>query len=149
MFRRGIATCVKTDSKEEISKVQVRFAWVCRNIKFNVIERVELTDAMLLDESYPSWITRDNCEILGKILPTGVRDKSGREAYHKDVSEDKNGQRYIVEWHEQGASFYLSPIIPEGQMPSAGHPILMMMALPEHTIIGNAIENPGLLETTS
>lgn len=130
------------------SNNNIRFAWVCRNIRFNEISRVELTDEMLLRGDYPSWITRDNCEILGKILPTGIRDKNGREAYHKDVAEDALGQRYVVEWHKDAASFYLSPVVPKGKMPNMCHPITMMLALMEQTIVGNALENPKLLETT-
>ena len=45
---------------------------------------MELTDTMLLDKSYPSWITRDNCEIIAKILPTGRKAKNG-EIYEGDI----------------------------------------------------------------
>ena len=57
---------------------EIRFAWVCRNIHFDKIERVELTDEALLSGSRPSWITSDNCEIIAKILPTGLKDKIGK-----------------------------------------------------------------------
>jgi len=64
---------------------EIRFAWVCRNKHFNTIERVELTDVMLLTGSYPSWIPSNNCEILAKIRPMGVLDKSGIELFEGDI----------------------------------------------------------------
>ncbi len=66
---------------------EIEFAWVCRNISFNEIERVGLTDEMLLDGSRPSWITSDNCEIIAKILPTGLLDKDGKEIFEGDLVE--------------------------------------------------------------
>ena len=64
---------------------EIKFAWVCLNIKFNEIKRVELTDTMLIKREYPSWITTDNCKVLAKIRPTGLPDCKGKEIYEGDI----------------------------------------------------------------
>jgi len=89
---------------------EIRFAWVCRNKTFNTIMREELTDNGLLSGARPSWITSNNCEILAKILPTGLYDKHNTEIWEGDIlllayaglQIKKMG---IVKWHDDTASF--------------------------------------------
>jgi hypothetical protein len=63
---------------------EITFRWVCRNIHFNKIERVQLTDTMLINRTYPSWITSDNCEVIAKLIPSEVPDRNNREIYEGD-----------------------------------------------------------------
>ncbi len=83
---------------------EIRWKWVCRNIHFNEIYIVELTDESLLKGNYPSWITSDNCEIIAKILPTGKQDRNGKEIWEGDRlcimgHKDMSGQ---VIWDNSG-----------------------------------------------
>ena len=90
---------------------QIKFAWVCRNIHFNTIDRVELTDEMLLSGDRPSWITSDNCEIIAKILPTGIKDIDKIEVYESDIVESTDcGEdvgTFEVRWNAREARYFL------------------------------------------
>jgi len=83
---------------------EIRFAWVCRNIHFNTISRVELTDTMLLNGSFPSWIKSNNCEVIAKILPTGLHDCKGKEVYEGD--NIRNGDKIDEVIFHQGCFCY-------------------------------------------
>ena len=111
---------------------EIKFAWVCRNKHFNEIERVELTDTMLLDGSRPSWITSGNCEIIAKILPVGALDKNGKEIYEGDIVRFTwlIDQIYVVKWNYETHEWKL-------------HNREMRKYI---EIIGNIYENPELLE---
>ncbi len=69
---------------------------------------------------------------------TGLKDKDGKEGYHKDITED----HYMIEWSEAGAAFYLLPL----GHPNLQRPILSPRDLQNKVIIGNTYDNPELLE---
>jgi hypothetical protein len=121
----------------------IKFAWVCRNIHFNTIERVELTDIGLLTGNYPSWITSSNCEILAKIRPTGLKDKNGREIYEADIIKGET-DRWKVVWDTEDAGFVMESL---DMADIAGIPIKVWIGhAPFHKVIGNVWQNPELLE---
>jgi len=118
---------------------EIKFAWVCRNIHFDEIERVELTDTMLLDGSRPSWITSDNCEVIAKILPTGLKDKNGKEVWEGDVVEasiygEETPQILEVEYRD--TCFVIDYEDSESDCVPVGHFVGSLK------IIGNIYENP-------
>ena len=118
----------------------IKFAWVCRNIKFDEIRREELTDNILLARLYPSYITSDNCEIIAKILPTDSKDKNGIEIWQGDIVKGMTyeGGKYI---YKTGEINYDS---------NCGRWMLGFQTLGSFTqnkkIIGNIYENPELLK---
>ena len=87
---------------------EIKFIWVCRNIHFNEIHRVELTDEMLIRGIAPSWLTSDNCEVIAKIIPSEVKDKNGREIYEGDKIRVDEVNIFEVTYSE--GTWYLEPI---------------------------------------
>ena len=85
---------------------EIKFIWVCRNIHFNEIQRVELTDTMLISRSFPSWIITPNCELIAKIIPSEVKDKNDREIYEGD--KVKIGDEVYEVTYGEG-TWYLEP----------------------------------------
>lgn len=130
---------------------EIKFAWVCRNIKFNEIERVVLTDETLLSGDYPSWIRSTNCEVIAKILPTGLTDKNGREIYEGDIlaiwvrclgikSKPKDElQNCPVIYANDLAAFCI-------EWPEHNGDLLHSIEPGACEIIGNLYENPELLK---
>ena len=119
---------------------EIKFIWVCRNIKFNEIERVELTDTMLLSRSFPSWIITDNCELLAKIIPSEVKDKSGREIYEGDVIKGAFAKTATWQIVFTDAMFTMQMI----QNPDYRQPLKYTEL--DWEVIGNIYENPELLD---
>jgi len=66
----------------------------------------------------------------------GLKDKNGKEGYHKDVVESKN--KWLIEWSDTEAGFYLKSL--------EGYDKLPARKLREMKIIGSSYEYPELLE---
>lgn len=62
---------------------------------------------------------------------TGLKDKNGKEIYHKDIGVDKEGNIGIIQWHDYGWFFGSHDNLHEEHI--------------EIEIIGNIYENPELL----
>jgi hypothetical protein len=68
---------------------------------------------------------------------TGLKDKNGKDGYHKDIVKQGKGL-YTIEWQNEEARFWLAPLNHSGTW-------LFMDLLPSLVIIGNVYENPELL----
>ena len=121
---------------------EIRFAWVCRNIHFNQIERVELTDNDLICGSRPSWITSDNCEVIAKILPTGLPDQNGMEIWEGDIVKWSDGILGEVYWDQADVAFSLRWEGESWFLNDDG----MLCGM---EVIGNIYENPELVDKES
>ncbi len=108
-----------------------------RDIKYQAYDPV---NAKMID-----W---DTC-ILHRILPgqsgwywreyTGLKDKNGKEGYHKDIVR-RSGELYVIEWHDNLASWFLKPVC-GGWHGFYGVDMSLMCE-----IVGNIYENTELLE---
>lgn len=72
---------------------------------------------------------------------TGLTDKNGKEAYHKDIVR-RDDNLYVIEWHDNLAGWYLKPIY-GGWHGMVGNDMALMCK-----IIGNIYENSNLLKET-
>jgi len=67
---------------------------------------------------------------------TGLKDKNGKEGYHKDIA--KGYGYWTIEWDDNEGGFYLKSLLGFDRLPAR--------KLKEMVIIGNGYENPELLE---
>ena len=93
---------------------------------------------------YIDTLNASNPESCILIEFTGLKDKNGKENYHKDISVDEDGDKYLTEWNDEKARYYLK---------GAGIGCLGMQindlditAIKQQKVIGNQLENPELLE---
>jgi len=68
----------------------------------------------------------------------GLKDKNGKESYHKDITDD-NGRRFTIEWLDDRAQFALIPVGASRAL------ALPMECLKNMEVIGNIYENEELL----
>jgi uncharacterized phage protein (TIGR01671 family) len=100
-------------------------------------------------ELTPLALNTDCKELAGVFIPfhedvelmqfTGLKDKNGKEAYHKDIVEVIVGRKntyWVIEWSDDQASFILRSLL-YGDLP--------VFKINEMLIIGNTCENPELI----
>lgn len=101
------------EAKDTVMK-EIKFIWICRNLHFNEIHRVELTDIMLLNDSYPLWIKSDNCEIIAKYMVDANEADIKAEALKAGEQQGiEKGKKIAVEFIE---SYLVTTVHPEGDM---------------------------------
>ena len=79
---------------------------------------------------------------------TGLKDKNGKEAYHKDIlKDDVLGELWLIEWSDKYACFELQRIT-ENTVKVKGilETISACRIVDFGEIIGNIYENPELLK---
>ena len=117
---------------------EIRFrAWDYTQNKIRIV-----TDLMSVCDG--SWnVSYDGGEnYTGDIVLmqyTGLHDKNGKEIYEGDIVAC-TGEKYIVSWHNQLASWYLKPVNYDGWHGISKSDMSLM-----YEIIGNLWENPELL----
>jgi uncharacterized phage protein (TIGR01671 family) len=88
----------------------------------------------------PHYSVNDDNQTIMQF--TGLHDKNGKEAYHKDVAVSKDKKKpthWIVEFNDNEGIFYLKSY--EGYEP------LPLRMIKDMEFIGNIYENPELLES--
>ena len=70
---------------------------------------------------------------------TGLKDKNGKEGYHKDIVR-RWDELYILEWHKNLVGWFLEPIH------GGWHGITAIDMSLMCEVVGNIYENPELLE---
>jgi len=72
----------------------------------------------------------------------GLKDNNGRKLYHKNCVKDSYGNIWLIDWSNEYAGYELNLVYSDiGEFPK-----LNICRVPEMEYIGNAFENPKLLE---
>jgi len=88
------------------------------------------------------WVLK-HPEFFEVMWSTGLKDKNGKEGYYKDISQDEDEDRYVIEWDEDLGYNYLKGI-GENCLGTQTED-LAISALKNQEIIGNRHDNPELL----
>jgi len=104
---------------------------------------IKLVDPYYPNLLYSEPILIENLEIMQY---TGLKDKNGKEAYHKDIAGYKDDagifQTGILGWNDFAAGFYLCAIDGDDEGNQNGDMDR------DFEVIGNVFENPELIEET-
>lgn len=106
---------------------------------FNVdsLEEIGLDDAVTNDYI---TVSPDEIELMQS---TGLKDKNGKEIFEEDIL-DYSGRKVIVKWHGSYAGFIYRFVDELNKRSAEWYPLYLAYLKCE--IIGNAYENPELLE---
>lgn len=88
------------------------------------------------------WVDPESTDSEASKQYTDLKDKNGKEGYHKDIAKDECGVQYSIEWIATDAKFILIQVsggILRGNT-------VDMRYLSTMGIVGNIYENPELLE---
>jgi hypothetical protein len=121
-----------------------------REIKFRAWDMRSIKGKMRVVDSlrFLDWIIVNGYGANGVHVQlmqyAGLKDKNGVECYHKDILGDSHGNRYVMEWDDKKACFYLKLV--HG---ITGFSHLTAALVKDKEVIGNIYENPELLEKAS
>lgn len=118
---------------------EVKFrAWHKEHGSMATWEEINILDE---DGLYP-FLEMLNGKLYEVMQYTGLYDRHGDKAAHKDIVEYQ-GTNYLIEWWEEDTGFYLADLNHLNDLESEYH--LKGQCIRESEIIGNAFEHPHLL----
>ena len=112
-----------------------------REIKFRAWDKSEEIMCHNANHLSPNWFWEH--PNLVSMQYTGLKDKNGKESYHKDIARDMlTLSLFVIEWNEGKGKFQLMPV----DLPKTFHYIREVECITDMEVIGNIYENPELLE---